>query len=217
MGLRALHKRVIMMLPWLVVACQLGWLLTIMHPWERANRTQMAKIARILKLTKPGSFVMDAKSGAIFRPRPFYYVLETVTRARMRNNLIVDNIPERLIETKTTVADLRGLLNRSTSRAFVADNYLPLAHSFDIRVAGKLLSSNSTAAGEEIRFEVVVPTRYTITDQHNRTPGLLDGIPLDQARDLAPGEHWFRPYSASSQLALVWAGAVEAGYLPEIR
>ena len=216
-SLQVLHKRVIVILPWLVVACQFGWLLTIKRPWQRENRRQMATIAKILKLTKPGSFVMDAKSGAIFRPRPFYYVLETVTRARIRNNLIVDNIPERLIETQTTVATLYGLLNGSRSRAFVTDNYLPLAGSAEIRVAGKLLSSGATAAGEAIQFEVVIPTRYTIMDQHDRAPGLLDGMPLDQARDLAAGEHWFSPYSVSSRLALVWASAVEAGYLPTIQ
>jgi hypothetical protein len=217
LGLRPLHKRVTDILPWIVVACQVGWLLTIKLPWKRENRRQMSTFSRILKLTKPGSFVMDAKAGAIFRPRPFYYVLETVTRARMRSNLIIDNIPERLIETKTTVADLHGLLRGSKSEAFVTDNYLPLTDTAEIRVAGKLLSSKPTAAGEVIRFAVAVPTRYTIMDQHNPAPGVLDGIPLDQPRELAPGEHSFSPYSLSSRLALVWAGAVEVGYLPETR
>lgn len=206
-------------LPWAVFAGLFANLLYLERPWNRENRKQMAEIAIILKMTQPGAYVMDAKSGAIFRPRPYYFVLETVTRARLRmpKNSKMDNIIQRLVETRTAVFDPRQLIKNSEAEHFAIANYLPLAQADVIRVAGKLISNQPAPAGEPVKFEVAVPVRYTILDDHHRVAGTLDGTPLEDARELTPGEHSFVPATAQSQLALVWAGAVETGYFPNIR
>ncbi len=216
-GWRLVPQRLAAALPWIAFAGLLAWLVSIERPWKRENRRQMAIMSSVLKMTKPGDYFMDAKSGAVFRPRPFYYVLETVTRARLRGHLMKDNVPECLIDTHTAVADPRQLLQGSASEKFVFDNYLPLAGTMEIRAAGKLIENNSTPAGEPIRFEVAIPTRYTVLEGHERAAGVLDGVPLDQPRDLKPGEHSFVPSSPHSHLALFWAGAVDAGYYPALR
>ncbi len=179
----------------------------------------MAEIAMILKMAKPGTYVMDAKAGAIFRPRPYYYVLETVTRARLRmpGNTKMDNIIERLVATGTPIVDPRQLIKNSDAAAFVTANYLPLAQADVIRVAGKVIAAEPAAASEPVKFEVAVPARYTVLDDHNHVAGTLDGTPLEEARELTPGEHSFVPAAAQSHLALVWAGAVDAGFFPIIR
>ena len=65
-------------------------------------------LAEVLRLTDPDDYVMDAKCGATFRRRPFYYALEDATQARIQLGLIKDGIVERLIATRTCVAsDIR--------------------------------------------------------------------------------------------------------------
>ena len=205
-------------LPWAVFAGLFINLLYLDRPWNRENRKQMADIAIILKLAKPGTYVMDAKAGAIFRPRPYYFVLETVTRARLRmpKNSKMDNIIQRLVDTRTAVFDPRQLIKNSEAANFATANYLPLAQADVIRVAGKIISNGPAPAGEPVKFEVAVPVRYTVLDDHNRVAGTLDGTPLEEARELAPGEHSFVPAATQSHLELVWAGAVEAGYYPNV-
>jgi hypothetical protein len=175
----------------------------------------MSTIATILKLTAPNEYFMDAKSGAIFRPRPFYFALETVAIQRMRRNLITDDVPQRLIETKTTIADVRRyLLERSKGSTFIKGNYLPLIEDSAIGVAGKYLSQKPVTGGDLVRFYVSIPARYTIIDEHGRVAGVLDETPLDQTRDLASGGHSFSPSSPHAQLTLVLAKAVDLGYRP---
>ena len=57
----------------------------------------------LLRLSTPEEYVMDAKGETIFRHRPFYYVLEGVTRRRMKLGLIEDTIPHDCDRTNTCI------------------------------------------------------------------------------------------------------------------
>ena len=78
-------------------------------------------ISAVLRLTGKTDFVMDAKGSSVFRRRPFYYVLETITIRRLELGLIQDNIPERLIATRTPMAILSRMPPRA--RNFIVKNY----------------------------------------------------------------------------------------------
>lgn len=210
-------------LRWLLPAAfalvEIGMIVTKTKPWHNDARRDIAAYAEVLNLTHPGEYVMDGKAGAIYRPRPFYYVLETITRARMKMRLIPDDVIERLIATRTAVASLSGILTQSKSARFIRANYLSLAgENTKVRVLGKLLE-HPTAA-QPVRFEVSIPARYQIvTESGAPAGGILDGEPLTGARELGAGTHTFQPdaVSASTRLALLWERAREKGYRPRFK
>ncbi|MBI3303378.1 MAG: hypothetical protein HYZ72_15040 [Deltaproteobacteria bacterium] len=53
---------------------------------------------------QPNDLILDVKGETVFRPRPFYYALEGITRERIKQGLIADSIPEHLIATRTCIA-----------------------------------------------------------------------------------------------------------------
>ncbi|HJT99470.1 MAG TPA: hypothetical protein VJ696_14225, partial [Rhodanobacteraceae bacterium] len=67
--------------------------------------------------------------------------------------------------------------------------------------------------GQPLVFEIAVPADYRIVAPAGAAAGELDGTPLAGARRLEPGRHVFVP-SADSELALVWAPALERGFDP---
>ena len=73
-------------------------------PFIDGTQREREILAEVLRLTRPGEFVMDFKGECVFRQRAYFYVLEPLTFVRLRRGLIVDNVAERLVKT----ADLRG-------------------------------------------------------------------------------------------------------------
>ncbi|OLE66936.1 MAG: hypothetical protein AUG09_05000 [Acidobacteria bacterium 13_1_20CM_2_68_7] len=178
----------------------------------RGIRPQMRQLAEVLRLTKPADYVLDRKGESVFRNRPFYYALETMTLERMARGLIPDSIPERCVETRTCVApaDTRGFPPRA--RRFLEDNYIVVG---TWRVAGRLLTTEAGAVqGRALPFQVIVPARYAIVAEIDAARGRLDGLPYDGPRDLPPGRHDFLPASGGGRLAVIWAGAAERGFSP---
>jgi hypothetical protein len=210
----SLSSRARSLVPWLAGACLVAWLFVTDHPWEKKNRRQVSTMSVVLKLTTPQDYVMDAKSGFVFRQRPFYFITETITRARMRRNLIHDDIAKSLIETKTTVADFRGYAHELKGEAFIFANYLPLKENDSIGVVGKCLKWDPSTVGETIRFHLPIGARYAIVDQSGPVTGTLDGVPFDQPREVAVGDHTFVPAKADAKLLIVLAKALEVGYHP---
>jgi hypothetical protein len=204
-----------MPLAWGVVILQIGWLVKVSRPWDRVNRIQIATFARILELTKPGEYVMDAKAGAIYRPRPYFYALETITIDRIRKKLIVDDIPDRMIDTGTKVAVLGGLMNEDKSRPFIKANYLPLEERDNVLVVGKFLTHGNAPADDMIRFDISVPADYSFIDRQGQVSGVLDGNANSGVVELAKGPHEFRPARAVSDLAVFWNRSLEKGFHPE--
>ena len=173
------------------------------------TRDQERLLAEVLRLTDPTDPVLDLKGQSVFRNRPFYYALETMTLERMARGLIADRIPERCIETRTCVAptDIKGFPPRA--RRFLEDRFVVVG---SWRVAGSILSPAAKGSDRPRSFEITIPARYAVTGEEGPPRGMLDGMPCDGARDLAPGRHEYRPASGEGPIAVIWAQAAERGF-----
>jgi hypothetical protein len=171
-------------------------------------------VREVLRLTRPDETVVDLKGETEFRPRASWYVLEGLTRARLRRGLLHDDIPERLVASGTTVAVPDQHLFPPRTRAFLNANFIPAGA---VRVAGRWLDPAQAGADGAIHFQVAIPAAYEIVSRRGPVAGRLDGAPCDGPRRLAPGEHVFVPSVSAApegRLALVWARAVELGFSP---
>jgi hypothetical protein len=171
---------------------------------NHSSDDRIAMIADVLALTRPGEFVMDSKGETIYRPRPYYYAIETFTRQRLARGLMPDDLVERLIQTRTAVVH-EGDRMTAKSRTFISRNYVSIGR---VEVLGQALAAGATG------FEVVIPAKYTFVGEHGQLAGTLDGVPLDGPRFLADGHHEFTSDEKAGQARLVWSRAIEAGYSP---
>ncbi len=196
--------------PLLATAIEIGMLLPAATPLDDNASAFTEFVASVLRLTGPGDYVMDLKGETVFRRRPYYYVLEHITKSRLARGLLPDSIPEDLVATRTpvVVGDRTGFPPRG--RTFMRENYLPVG---SLRVLGRMLQRHD-ANSETIGFSVVVPARYTIVAEHGMVRGALDGIRFEGPRFLAAGIHEFRPDAETGRFACVWATAVEHGLSP---
>ena len=182
--------------------------------WWDETHEDIALLADVLHLTRPTDPIMDLKGETVFRPRPFYYVLEGLTKERIRRGLISDTIPERLITTGTAVAVILKKKDFFPPRArtFLQENYLPIGR---LCVAGQLLPPPTSSTEDPVlRFEVHVPSRYTIVAERGSVAGWLDGTAYTGPRTLTPGPHEFLPTTGEGRFAVIWAQAVERGFSP---
>ena len=183
-----------------------GFALSLLLIWRTqvlqrgATTKYITPIATVLDLTKPDEPVMDLKGDAIYRPRPFYYVIETFTKARMKAGWIKNNIPQRLTATQTAVCFHPPFPGAETMK-FVNANYLPLADHPNILVLGQALPSPANGA---IHFNVTIPAEYLLLDH---------GHPSSKPEMLASGAHQF-PVSGNGPFTLFWSRAWALGYRP---
>lgn len=175
---------------------------------DASMRSHRAMVADVLKLTRPGEFVMDGKGETIFRPRPFYWALEGVTIARMNRGLIKDDLIERLIDTRTAVLHYTRI--PPGSRPFVLQNYISVGN---IMVLGTLLQP-STADANTYEFDIAIPQQYAVVGESETPAVTLDGEPFTGSRWLAAGHHVLHAEKDSGRLALLWSRAQEKGYSP---
>ena len=182
-------------------------------PWHDGTRSQIQLLRDVLHLTEPGDFVADLKGEMIFRQRSPYYILEKITRARIKHGLLADDIPERLIATRTCVAalDSNGKFP-SRAGAFIRDNYIPVGI---LRVAGKLLQPDAEK-NSSILFDVQLPASYVVINKNGHVSGQLDGTPYTGARFLQAGHHELHLSAPYHGCALLWERAYERGYSPFI-
>jgi len=183
--------------------------------WRDRTRNATDLLAEVLQLTQPTDPVVDVKGETVFRPRSSYYVLEDITRARISQGLLADDIPERLVATRTCVAAADNEKFPPRTRAFLQENYLPVGH---LRVAGQFLTPRTANDGvASFPFDVRIPAQYAVISETGTSTGWLDGTPYEDARFLVPGPHEYRSSSGEGRLALVWAQAVERGFSPFLR
>jgi hypothetical protein len=199
-------------LPALVSICELFVLLQMQPLWRDNTRTETKLLYDILNLTTARDYVLDCKGETVFRQRPFWPVLETITRKRIQQGLILDNTPQRCIETGTCVAATIMIERLSPgTEDFVVRNYLPVTEG--LRVAGVELSPSPEKLGH-FDFEVVIPASYKIVSANGPVRGTLDGAPCDGARFLTSGPHTFDSRLAFGRIFCVWAQAVERNFTP---
>ncbi len=195
----------------LVALAQIGVLLEVAPVAGGPIRVDPDLIADVLRLTRPGDEVMDLKGETVFRPRPFFYALETFTRERLERGLLADTISERLITTATHVAVPDSDRLPPRARAFLRDHYLSVGR---LRVAGRMLTTSPSRARTGIVFHVEIPAPYAVASAAGTAHGELDGERYDGPRALTTGRHVFRTKADEGPLALVWAPTLERGFSP---
>ncbi len=187
------------------------------HPKVLPNIAGMEVIKEARALTRPDEFLMDPKGESIYRQRPYWYVLETLTRKRLFAALdddagetpkLTDDLPQTLIDTRCAVV-LPSIRMMEKTRKFVDENYVAVGM---LHVLGKKVAPSKSGV---YAFDLAVPERYTVVNAKGElVPGDLDGTPFNAPRELAPGHHEFRRTSGEKSVAVIWARSVEKGYSP---
>jgi hypothetical protein len=195
-----------------IAAIEIAFLLLGRSPLIDGTQREREILAEVLRLTRPGEYVMDFKGESIFRQRAFFYVLEPLTFVRLRRGLIVDNVAERLVKTQTCVVLNQKRWYPEHAAAFMTANYLPIGR---MRVAGRIIASAPTSAGASVPFDVAVPARYILWADGQPVHGTLDGKPYEGAVDFSAGSHHiFQPAEDHRRLAIFWDRAAGAGFVP---
>ncbi len=179
--------------------------------WINRAQVETNLLRGLLRLTDPGDYVLDCKGETIFRQRCFWPVTESIMLARLKRGVVADNAAERAVETQTCVAVMKGRMP-PTAKKFIWKNYIPVGN--DLKVAGRFLGPSATDS-RRMDFEVLIPAPYKIIARDGPVKGTLDATPYDGARFLAPGWHTFVQTSSRTQLAFLWAQAVDRDFLPE--
>ena len=197
--------------PILLVVTSMAWITHSESPFIDKTADKIGIIADALKLTDADDLVMDSKGETIYRRRPFYYVLEKLTNVRLKSGITKDDIPQRLIDTRTPLATLRRM--PTPAKLFLHANYIPIA--FRLSVAGKILRDATVGETRECVFDIAVPQRYALACEAGPIAGILDDTPVDGPRELAAGRHEFvQTGGPGGRLAIIWAQAIERGYSP---
>jgi hypothetical protein len=194
----------------LFAAVEIAMSLSIQAPWVDKTTEWIQALATDLRLLAPTDLVMDAKGETIFRRRPYYWVMEGITKERFRQNLIVDDIPEMLTRTHTgAVTTVRMPLE---TKPFVWANYLP--SSTRLFYLGKELGV--VTPGQRLHFRITIPATYQLVCERGELEGVLDGKPYRGAQsiELEAGPHEFEVAAGEGRLAVAWAPALERGFKP---
>ena len=110
------------------------------------NRTRefITMERQVLNLTRPGEPVMDYKGETIYRRRPYYFILEFITRnaiaARARRPI---RSPEDLVRAGCHVAQADGAQWPDRARAFMGANFINLGR---LRASGQWLRRTARSA-----------------------------------------------------------------------
>ncbi|MEI7037455.1 hypothetical protein [Fulvimonas yonginensis] len=183
---------------------ELALLLHHAPPWRDALAAERSRLAVVLRCTAPSDPVMDAKSGAIFRPRPYYPVLESIELRRLKHGLVPDTIAHALVSHDTKVVVPERL--PPADRAFVARNYL--AGTAGIYMAGMVLP-----AGTDPRISIELPGAYALSDGTHLVQARMDGGPPATQWNLDAGPHRLAA-PGQRDLFLVWSPAWACGWRP---
>jgi hypothetical protein len=172
---------------------------------QNETREGLAIIEQTLQLTRPGEFVMDLKGETVFRRRAFYYVLEPMTKYRIRDGQIRDTIIADMLRTHTMVVGLDQHGYPRGTRSFLRKNFVSIGA---VRVPGHMLARGQTI------FQIDVPAEYQIVGRSEEFTGMLDGRRYDGMRPLAAGVHTISAPPTDASYALLWSRAADRGYTP---
>lgn len=196
-----------------IAVLELGLLLFNAQPWHQRELPENRLLSETLQLTRPGETIMDLKGETVFRQRPFFYVLEGITRKRIKIGSIKDSIPEDIVRARTTVATLDSCSLPVRGREFLKRNFLVVGH---LRVVGQLLAVPVNVPNHDISFDISVSTSYALLAESGAVSGWLDGVPYNGPRQLEAGHHTFRlsAPAGAGELAVIWAPAIQRGFSP---
>jgi len=156
-----------------------------------------------LRLAAPGESLTDFKGETVYRRRPTYWVLETITREAMRHNLLPDTMWEDAVRTNCHVVQADGPFWPPRSRALFSANFLDMGR---LRASGQCIKPDES-------FTIALPGEYVIVDKNGLAQGTVDGTPFTAARALQVDPHRFAPPN-DTHYAVLWAPAFARGFSP---
>lgn len=176
-------------------------------PWSDRLGCQREELATVLRYTDPGDTVMDAKGDAIFRPRPFFPVIESMAMIRLRSGHMPDTIAQSLVEHRTMLVLRRRL--PPASDTFVETSYLRVTG--DVWMAGMYVASERGMR----TVDLALPGDYVLTDGTQRLRASIDGGAVSDSWNLGVGKHQIDT-TTDRALLLVWRQAWERGWRPAV-
>jgi hypothetical protein len=186
-------------------------ILAIQSPWVDQTQDKIGLVADALRLTSDDDRVMDSKGETIYRQRPYYYVLEKMTMARIKNGSIPNDIVERLVDQRVPLVTLRRM--PENVRHFMQQNYVPIA--WRLRVLGQEFPPRSQRPRGPIHFTIRIPARYTFVTPEGPLPGKLDGVEISGPCELKEGPHELvASPQALGKIVMIWSTALERWYSP---
>jgi len=185
---------------------ELALILAARPPWcDHLLHRQERDLAMVLKLTRPGDYVLDAKGEAIFRPRPVFWVFEDIARYRIAHGLLHPHVRAALIRTGTPM--MLDYRMPDGDAHFIRTNYIPVLG--DLRVLGQRLSAS--AVDTKLHLSIAISQEYVLVSPQGEVHGArLDGAPLTGPVRLARG-HYTLLIPRAGRYALVWAPAMARG------
>lgn len=175
------------------------------EPWKNEAHNEIAMVDEVLALTAPSDPVMDLKGESVFRPRPYYFVLEAITNIKLRVGILRDQIADTLVRSQTHVVVSDNLPPRA--RDFVRRNYVPWG---TVNVAGVLLPPLSGSLAP-IDFTLSIPGSYVVLGEQGVLKATIDGKWVGhQGLALGPGRHRLQSVDRASKAMVVWSGALRA-------
>lgn len=185
-----------------VVLLSVGALWYYADRFENNTDWHVTMMDQALRLTRPGEPVIDLKGETIYRPRPFYYAFEFITRAQIAHGILKDTVAQDVIRTRTHVAQADGPMWPPAARLFLSENFVNLGR---LRASGQWIPDDGA-------FTIAVPGEYAILSERGEVrAGVLDGTPYRGARELAPGRHRFE---GEKNVVVLWAPAFRRGHSP---
>lgn len=163
--------------------------------FKNQTNEEITMIRQVLRLTRPGDYLMDIKGETIFRRRPSYHIFEFITRNQMIRGMIADTVAEDVVARRCYVAQADGEFWPPRARTFLSANFLDLGR---LRAAGQWIKPDGS-------FTIAVPGEYVIVSR--------DAV-IQGPAALAAGAHRVSRPNSAQRLAVVWAPAIERGLSP---
>ncbi len=183
------------------------------HVWRNEAHEETALLRQVLQITRPNDEVMDLKGECVFRRRPYWLVLESITHRKMRHHLLRDDIAQALVRSGTSV--LASIDFPIKTKVFVRHNYVRWGRLW---VAGHRLRAVADR-GVTVPFRVGVPSRYIVLGRSGRVEASVDGVPVKETGiDLAPGWHRLTVTEPVVRPLVIWSGVTRtSNFLVRLR
>ena len=172
--------------------------------WCDEAHVEVALIRQVLQITRPDDKVMDLKGESLFRDRPYWFVLESITHRKFRNHVLRDDIGAALVRSGTAV--LASTDFPVQTRVFVRRNYIPWGRLWV--VGHRVLPA--PPGGAAIPFRIAVPSRYLVVDASGCVDATIDGVPVGDGIELTRGGHFVTMTRAVSQPLIIWSGVTRS-------
>lgn len=180
--------------------------------WRDADKKETRLLQTVLRVTRPGEPIIDLKGETIFRPRPYYYALEGVTKSRLAMGLLPDRIAPDVVRTRTHFATPDDRFFPPASRRFLNEHFMSVGA---LRVLGADLGGDSIPAGTPRRFDVSYAEQFAVVADGRAARGMLDGVRYREPTLLTPGSHCYCPLQGEKHVQVVWEGALQRGVEPD--